>query len=86
MEKNKISREIFADEMTLAQRRELEEEVLKEMASERALGMPMQKQVGNSILEWVSMSFNPRTSWDCQSSNFNKFGGPRSQSLSYTNV
>lgn len=51
MEKNKISREIFADEMTLAQRRELEEEVLKEMASERALGMPMQKQVGNSILE-----------------------------------
>ena len=58
-EKERIRREIIAGEMAMARRRELEEEVRAEMASESALGIPL----GISFRERVSItgdtSFNP---------------------------
>lgn len=57
MEKEEIRREILAGEM--AWRRELEEEVRRELASERALRMPMHRIEGVTFGERVSLSMNP---------------------------
>nr|KYP51466.1 hypothetical protein KK1_026753 [Cajanus cajan] len=56
LEKEEIRREIIAAEM--ARRRELEEEVRREMASERPLGIPMQRGEGFQVPHRFSMPLN----------------------------
>ncbi|KAH1204193.1 hypothetical protein GmHk_17G050221 [Glycine max] len=49
LEKEETKREIIASEIALACGPELEEEVRKKIASNRALGIPMQRSKGNSF-------------------------------------
>lgn len=74
LEKEHIQPGIMASKMALARRLEMEEEVRREMASERALGIPVQRSEGILIPQGVSKSFNPRIG-----NNITMFGGPQSQ-------
>ncbi|RZB55698.1 hypothetical protein D0Y65_045143 [Glycine soja] len=58
LEKEKIRREIIAREMAFAQRRELEDEVRKEMELERTFRIPMQRSEGIAFREPISESIN----------------------------
>ncbi|KAK7329917.1 hypothetical protein VNO77_24099 [Canavalia gladiata] len=67
IEKEQIRREIVAGEIAVARRRELEEEVRRELALERGLRMPIQRNLvasteGFSLQERVSVCLNPRGS------------------------
>jgi len=78
LEKEEIRREILAREM--AWRRDLEEEVRREMASERALRMPMHRMEGVTFGERVfSYSMNPGMRLNNPDHNNNIFGGPQPQ-------
>ncbi|KAK7347609.1 hypothetical protein VNO80_22145 [Phaseolus coccineus] len=78
LEKEEIRREILAGEM--AWRRDLEEEVRRELASERALRMPMQRMEGVAFGEGVfSLSMNPRMRLNNPDHSINISGGPQPQ-------
>ena len=70
LEKEKIRREIIAREMAFAQRRELEDEVRKEMELERTFRIPMQRSEGIAFREPISESIN-----QSRLNNITMFGG-----------
>ncbi|KAL2961045.1 hypothetical protein AAZX31_17G070800 [Glycine max] len=70
LEKEKIRREIIASEMAFAQRRELEDEVRKEMELERTFRIPMQRSEGIAFREPISESIN-----QSRLNNITMFGG-----------
>ncbi|KAG4378621.1 hypothetical protein GLYMA_17G073000v4 [Glycine max] len=70
LEKEEIRREIIAREMAFAQRRELEDEVRKEIELERTSRMSMQRSEGIAFREPISVSIIQSSS-----NNITMFGG-----------